>query len=317
MASSPASVTTRLPRLIPPTMTAPAYGGWPTAGTRVRPWTSRPLELCTTSASRRDAAAARSGVVSTRSSAPALARRRSGEPWRAMTSVATPPAMSAPTAAAVRPTAARRPMLGRRAGVTRPQLSPERRLLPARLACALVRVVEPRIWKVHGDHLLAATVPEPQSPRAGDARAAVGVEECCTRDPAGGRLLRRGRAAMLADAEMKVPGADVDRQVAVENRQRRHRGEADLVGRALDHRTREDFCPVPAEDFRQQALDDVAVRGDLVVFGDDAVGPPLPHARCHRAHGSANRRVTSERLRVAENDVARSQSESRHPGDFE
>src|SRR5215470_11153386 len=296
MPSSPASVTTRLPRLIPPTMTAPAYGGCATDGTRASPWTSRPLELCNATASSRDAATSRSGVVSTRSSVPALDRRRSGEPCRVMTKVESMPAASVPTTATPTPRATRRTTLADRAGVARPQLSPERRLLPAGLARALMLVIQPRIRKVHGDRLLATAVPQPQSPRAGNARAAVGVKERCARHAADGGLLRRGRAAMLTDAEMKVPGADIDREVAVEHRERRGGGETYFVGRALDHGPREDLRPVSTEDFHKQALDDVAAQRDVVVLGDGAVGALLHHARRHGAHGSANRRGTSGRL---------------------
>ena len=92
---------------------------------------------------------------------------------------------------------------------------------------------------------------------------------------------------MVADTEMEVPSADVDREVAVEHRDGRLGGEADLVCGALDHRTGIDLGPVLGEDLRQQALDDVAPNRDLVVFGDTVAGPVLHRARRHRAHGSA------------------------------
>src|SRR5438552_3049454 len=167
---------------------------------------------------------------------------------------------------------------------------PERGPLPARLARALLRVVEPRVRKEDADHLFAVAVPEPEPPRARHARAAVGLEERRARHAAPRRLLGRGRAAMLADAEVEVPRADVHREVAVEHRERGLRGEPDLVGGALDDRAREDLGPVLAEELGQQPLDGVAPDGDLVVLGHATVRSVLHRARRHGAHGSADRR---------------------------
>src|SRR5262249_38825045 len=84
------------------------------------------------------------------------------------------PSRARPTGTPARPRA--RPWSCAR-GVARAEIVPDRRHVPPRLANALEVVVEPRIGKVHGDHLLAAAVPESQAPSAGDARAAVGAEE--------------------------------------------------------------------------------------------------------------------------------------------
>src|SRR5207253_477865 len=61
-------------------------------------------------------------------------------------------------------------------------------------------------------------------------------------------------------------------EVAIEHRDAGFRGEADLVGGALDHRAREDLGPVTAEELAEQALDGVAADGDLVVLGHAAPG---------------------------------------------
>src|SRR5207253_356365 len=104
------------------------------------------------------------------------------------------------------------------------------------------------------------------------ARATVRVEERGARDAADHCLLGRGRAAVLADTEVEVPRPHVDREVAVEHRDGRFRGEADLVGSALDHGAREDLGPVTVEQLAEQALDGVAADGDLVVLGHAAPG---------------------------------------------
>src|SRR5882724_1607731 len=283
MASSPATVTIRLPRFMPPTTTAPAYGGRPISGTRARPWTSSPVELCSSSASSREGPARCSGWVCALTSVPVRARRRSGDPWRVMTTVASATPTTPPTAtiasarAALRRRRPRRVMRARSVGgvvarVAPAQALPQRQLLPARLACPPLLVIEPRIRKEDGDHLLAEAVPEAEPPLARHARATVGVEERGARDAADHRLRGRGRAVVLADTEVEVPRPHVHREVAVEHRDGRFRGEADLVGGALDHRAREDLGPVPAEELAEQALDGVAADGDLVVLGHAAPG---------------------------------------------
>src|SRR5262249_54260248 len=143
--------------------------------------------------------------------------------------------------------------------------------------------------KVNRDHLLALAIPEAKPPRVGYAEATVRVEECRARHATHRGLLRCSRATMLADAEMKMPGADVDRQVPVEHRQRWRGREAGFVGGSVDHGPRGDLRPVAAEDLRQQTLDDVAFHGNVVVLRDGAAGSLLHHACRHRAHGSAIR----------------------------
>src|SRR5919201_4404037 len=161
---------------------------------------------------------------------------------------------------------------GTRPGVARPQRLPERGLLPAWLAHAPLVVVEPRIREEHGDHLLAASIPQADAPRCGHARAAVAAEKCGARHASDRGLLSGGRTAVLADTEMEMPRADVNGEVTVERRDGRLGGEADFVRGAFDHRAGTDLRPVLGEDLGAQTLDDVASNGDLVVLRDAAAG---------------------------------------------
>src|SRR5205807_6576858 len=65
--------------------------------------------------------------------------------------------------------------------------------------------------------------------RSRRARAAFGLEERCAGHAPDARELGAARAAMIVDAEVEVPGARVDRQVAVERGHLRRRRELDLV----------------------------------------------------------------------------------------
>ena len=120
MASSPLTVTMRLPRFMPPTTTAPAYGGRPASGTRTRPWTSSPVELRSSSVSNREGPARGSGRVCTRTRLPARERRRSGDPCRVMTRVASTAPASPPVETIASATTA--PRTSRRRRVTRDSL---------------------------------------------------------------------------------------------------------------------------------------------------------------------------------------------------
>src|SRR2546427_477937 len=105
-----------------------------------------------------------------------------------------------------------------------PELLPERRLLPARLREAPPALVEVRVREQDRDHLLAATVPEPEPPRP-RAGATLRPEERGARHAPDARELLAASPPVIVDAQVEVPGAGVDRQVPVERRHLRGRGE--------------------------------------------------------------------------------------------
>src|SRR5260370_13060394 len=91
----------------------------------------------------------------------------------------------------------RRPQPSRSVGgvvarVAAAEALPQRQLLPARLACPPLLVVEPRVREEAGDHLLAEAVPEADPPPAGRALARVGGAERGARAPPENPLLTSG-----------------------------------------------------------------------------------------------------------------------------
>src|SRR5947199_9762255 len=161
------------------------------------------------------------------------------------------------------------------ARVSPPELLPELHLLPARLPQTLPLLVEVRVREQDRDHLLAAAVPEPEPPDGRRARAALGLEERRAGHAPDARELRALRAAMIVDAEVEVPGAGVDGQVAVELGHLRRRGELDLVGGALDQRPHREVGPVLGEEPDEQLLDAVARDGHVVILGRGPVEAAL------------------------------------------
>jgi hypothetical protein len=101
------------------------------------------------------------------------------------------------------------------------QVVPERRQRPARLAHALEVVVEPRVREVHRDHLLAAPF-QRRRPQAPGTHEPPSVRKNAARAHAAhAGLLRRRRAPVVVDAQVEVPRAGVDREVAVQHRELR------------------------------------------------------------------------------------------------
>src|SRR5947208_2750238 len=179
---------------------------------------------------------------------------------------------------------ARRGLHGSTARVAPPELLPERRLLPSGLTEPLPLRVEVRVRKQDRDHLLAAPVPEPEPPRRGRTRSPFGLEEGGPGHTADPCELRAARAAMIVDAEVEVPGAAIDREVSVELRDPGRRRELDLVGRALDQRTRGELGPVLGEELDEQSLDLVTGDGHIVILGRRPVEAMLDRGRRAFAH---------------------------------
>src|SRR6185369_5808657 len=153
------------------------------------------------------------------------------------------------------------------ARVSAEEVLPERRLLPPGLPEALPLLVEVRVREQHRDHLLAAAVPEPEPPRGGRAGSALGLEERGAGHAPDPCELGAARAAVIVDAEVEMPGAGIDGQVAVEHRDLRRRRELDLVGGALDQGPDGELGPVLGEEPHEQALDPVARDGHIVILG--------------------------------------------------
>jgi hypothetical protein len=127
------------------------------------------------------------------------------------------------------------------------------------------------------DHLFAAPVPQTQPVGRRHARAAVRAEERGARDAPRGRERRIAAPVVVVDAQMEVPRARVDGQVAVAHRERGRRRQTDLPRRAFDHRAERDRGPVLAEELAEQPGHRVAGHGHLVVTAHAAVG--LAHHR--------------------------------------
>src|ERR1051325_9673050 len=90
----------------------------------------------------------------------------------------------------------------RRRGPPRAEVLPERGPAPVGLAPPRVGlVIVEGARKEDGDHLLAAAVPQAETPRRRHARAAVGAEERRARDATDRREPRVAARVMIADAE--------------------------------------------------------------------------------------------------------------------
>src|SRR3989442_5627417 len=179
-----------------------------------------------------------------------------------------------------RPTALTRSV----ARVPPPELLPERGLLPVRFREAPPVLVKVRVREQNRDHLLAATVPEPESPRRTHAGGTFRPEEDGARHgPDAGKLIGAS-PPLIVDAQVEVPGAGVDRQVPVERRRLRGRGELDLVGRALDQRSDSELRPVLSEELGEEALDPVSLDRHVVILGRDAIEAALDRPRAPFGH---------------------------------